>query len=103
MFGPGAYRPDPTEGITAIADLPPARDRPLQSQRQAATRVRVVVTRPIGTSSPSGRCTTWGISTCGVRVISWSPIRSITVRSVASTSTRTSPIWRHPAVSTPTA
>jgi hypothetical protein len=21
MFGPGAYRPDPTEGITAIADL----------------------------------------------------------------------------------
>ena len=23
MFGPGAYRPDPTEGVTAIADLPP--------------------------------------------------------------------------------
>ena len=23
MFSPGAYRPDPTEGITAIADLPP--------------------------------------------------------------------------------
>src|SRR5215813_3297764 len=23
MFGPGAYRPDPTEGITTIADLPP--------------------------------------------------------------------------------
>ena len=23
MFGPGAYRPDPTEGMTAIADLPP--------------------------------------------------------------------------------
>ena len=23
MFGPGTYRPDPTEGITAIADLPP--------------------------------------------------------------------------------
>ena len=22
MFGPGAYRPDPSEGITAIADLP---------------------------------------------------------------------------------
>ena len=22
MFGPGAYRPDPTEGMTAIADLP---------------------------------------------------------------------------------
>ena len=23
MCGPGAYRPDPTEGMTAIADLPP--------------------------------------------------------------------------------
>ena len=23
MFGPGAYRPDPTEGMTAIVDLPP--------------------------------------------------------------------------------
>ena len=23
MFGPGAYRPDPSEGMTAIADLPP--------------------------------------------------------------------------------
>jgi hypothetical protein len=23
MFGPGAYRPDPTEGMTAMADLPP--------------------------------------------------------------------------------
>src|SRR2546429_9485127 len=22
MFGPGAYRPDPTEGITALAELP---------------------------------------------------------------------------------
>ncbi len=22
MFGPGAYRPDPSEGITAIANLP---------------------------------------------------------------------------------
>ena len=23
MFGPGVYRPDPTEGITAMANLPP--------------------------------------------------------------------------------
>jgi hypothetical protein len=23
MVGPGVYRPDPTEGVTAIADLPP--------------------------------------------------------------------------------
>jgi hypothetical protein len=22
MFGPGAYRPDPSEGMSAIADLP---------------------------------------------------------------------------------
>ena len=64
---------------------------------------RIVVTRPIGTSSSGGHCTTWGISTCGVRVISWSRIRSITAPSVASTFTRTSPIWGHRAVSTHTA
>lgn len=23
MFGPGEYRPDPTEGITHVEDLPP--------------------------------------------------------------------------------
>jgi hypothetical protein len=23
MFGPGAYRPDPSEGMTSPADLPP--------------------------------------------------------------------------------
>ena len=28
MFGPGAYRPDPTEGITAMADLPPPESVP---------------------------------------------------------------------------
>ena len=27
MFGPGTYRPDPTEGMTAIADLPPPMSR----------------------------------------------------------------------------
>src|SRR2546430_7307093 len=64
---------------------------------------RIVVTRPIGTSSFGGHCTTWGISTCGVRVISWSRIRSTTVQSVARTLARTSPIWRHRAVSTRTA
>ena len=28
MFGPGAYRPDPTAGMTAMADLPPPESIP---------------------------------------------------------------------------
>src|SRR6266446_5983124 len=51
--------------------------------------VRVVVTRPLGTSRLSGRDTTWGISTCGVRGISWSRRRSTPGRSAARTFTRT--------------
>ena len=35
MFGPGAYRPDPTEGITAIANLPPPE---IVSSRRTYTR-----------------------------------------------------------------
>src|SRR5262245_65366512 len=31
MFGPGAYRPDPTEGITAIVDLPDRKSTRLNS------------------------------------------------------------------------
>ena len=40
MCGPGAYRPDPTEGMTAIADLPPPEIVPSRrpSQRQACPR-----------------------------------------------------------------
>src|SRR5262245_27009017 len=40
MFGPGAYRPDPTEGITAIADLPPPEIVPYRRtyERQACPR-----------------------------------------------------------------
>jgi hypothetical protein len=40
MFGPGASRPDPTEGMTAIADLPPPAIVPASrpSQRQACPR-----------------------------------------------------------------
>ena len=40
MFGPGAYRPDPTEGITAIADLPPPEIVPYTrtNTRQACPR-----------------------------------------------------------------
>jgi len=44
MFGPGAYRPDPTEGITAIADLPPPEIVPASRTytRQAPRRFAVV-------------------------------------------------------------
>jgi len=40
MFGPGAYRPDPTEGMTAIADLPPPEIVPYRRTytRQACPR-----------------------------------------------------------------
>jgi hypothetical protein len=40
MFGPGAYRPDPTEGMTAIADLPPPELVPYNRpyERQACRR-----------------------------------------------------------------
>ena len=40
MFGPGAYRPDPTEGMSAIADLPPPEIVPASrtSTRQACPR-----------------------------------------------------------------
>jgi hypothetical protein len=42
MVGPGAYRPDPPEGMTAIADLPPPEVVPASrpSQRQACPRCR---------------------------------------------------------------
>ena len=40
MVGPGVYRPDPTEGITAIANLPPPEIVPASrtSTRQACPR-----------------------------------------------------------------
>jgi predicted nucleic-acid-binding Zn-ribbon protein len=40
MFGPGTYRPDPTEGITTIADLPPPEIVPYSRthKRQACPR-----------------------------------------------------------------
>ena len=43
MFGPGAYRPDPTEGITAIANLPPPEIVPSSRTytRQACTDLRL--------------------------------------------------------------
>jgi hypothetical protein len=90
MFGPGAYRPDPTEGITAIANLPPPE---IVSSKRTYPRQ----------ACPRCGYTTWGISTSGVHAILWSPIHSTTVRSVASTFTPTSLIWRHPAVSILTA
>src|SRR5215831_13163479 len=108
-----ARRTPPCSVRVRIDPIPPKGLPPLQTchrQRSslpvAPTRdkhVRGAVTRPIGTSSSSGRCTTWGISTCGVPVISSSRIRSIIVRNVISTSRLTCRIWRHPVVSIPTA
>ena len=91
MFGPGAYRPDPTEGITAIADLPPPEIVPSSRTytRQACPRCGHQAYRD---KQYQRTLHDLGILTYGVRVISWSPIRSTTVRSVASTLTRTSPI-----------
>jgi len=42
MVGPGAYRPDPTEGMTALADLPPPEIVPASRtyRRQACPRCR---------------------------------------------------------------
>ena len=99
MFGPGAYRPDPTEGMTAIADLPPP-ELVLSSRtytRQACPRCGPQAYRDKQYQRTLHDLT----STCGVRVVSWSPIRSTTVRSVASTLMQTSQISPHPVVSTP--
>jgi hypothetical protein len=65
MFGPGAYRSDPPEGMTAIADLPAPEIVPYSRtyERQA---VLVVRTRFPGMSSPSGSCVTSGIAMYGV-------------------------------------
>ncbi len=102
MFGPGAYRPDPTEGITAIADLPPPEVVPYSRtyERQACPRCTHQAYRD---KQFQRRLHDLGNLDCGVRVIWWSPLRSITAASVASTSMRTCPIWHHPEVSTPTA
>ena len=91
MCGPGAYRPDPTEGMTAIADLP-APEIVLycrNNKQQPCPRCGHSAYRD---KQASGHCTTWGISTSGVRVISWSRMRSMTVRNVRSTSMWTSRI-----------
>lgn len=42
MFGPGEYRPDPSAGITAIADLPPPEIAPYSrnDRRKACPRCR---------------------------------------------------------------
>ena len=113
-FGPNlhARRTKPGAVRVRIAPIPRKVSQRLQScrsQRSSRTiaptrdkRVRVVAIRPIETKSSIERCTTSGISTCGVRVISWSRIRSTTVRRAASTLARTSRIWHHRAVSIPT-
>jgi hypothetical protein len=69
MFGPGAYRPDPSEGITLPAALPQPEIVPYSRNNIRQPCPRCGHTRPIGASSLIGRGTTWGISTRGVRVI----------------------------------
>jgi len=58
VFGPGTYRPDPSEGITVIADLPQPEIVPYSrnDQRNACPRCGHVAYRD---KQSSGRCTTW--------------------------------------------
>src|SRR4029450_3634035 len=90
-----ARRTQPCSVQVRIDPIPPKGLPRLQTchrQRSSHTvgptsdkRVHVVVIRPIETKSSIERCTTWGISTGGVRVISWSRIRSTTVPSAVNT------------------
>src|SRR4029453_16831781 len=68
MVGPGVYRPDPTEGITAIADLPPPENVPASRTytRQACPRCGHQAYRD---KQYNGGCTIWAISTSGVHAI----------------------------------
>jgi hypothetical protein len=103
MVGPGAYRPDPTEGMPAIADLPAPEIVPSRrnDKRQPCPRCGHSAYRDKQFQRTLHDLGT--ISTSGVHAISSSPIRNTTARSVGSTFMRTSPISPHPVVSTPTA
>ena len=102
MFGPGAYRPDPTEGMTAIVDLPPPEIVPYSrnDKRQPCPRCSHSAYRDKQfqrTLHDLGNLDLW----CPRDLVV--PIRNTTVRNVRSTSRLTCRIWRHRAVSTPTA
>ncbi len=60
MFGPSEYRPDPTEGITRVEDLPPPK---IMVRRRNANDicVRTAGTVPIATNKSSELCMTWAI------------------------------------------
>ena len=99
MLGPGAYRPDPTEGITAIADLPLPEIVPYSrnDKRQPCPRCGHSAYRDKQsqrTLHDLGNLDLW----CPRDL--WSRIRSITVRNVRSTSMRTSRSWHHRGVIT---
>src|SRR5215510_9445366 len=101
MCGPGEYRPDPSAGITAPADLPQPEIVPYSRNdlRQPCPRCGPQAYRDKQyqrTLHDLGNLDLW----CPRDLV---PIRSTTVRSVASTFTRISLIWHHPALSTPTA
>src|SRR5256885_15522835 len=102
MFGPGAYRPDPTEGITAIADLPPPEIVPSSRiyTRQACPHC--------GHQAYRDKQCQRTLHDLGNLAL-WCPRDLVVTYSqhdctkFARTLTRTSPIWGHRAVSTRTA
>src|SRR4029450_2154538 len=60
----------PPNGVPRLPTYHRQRSSPIAAMT-SGNPVPAVGTPPIGTSSPNGRCTTWAISTCGVRVLSW--------------------------------
>src|SRR5437868_8779612 len=102
MFGPGEYRPDPSAGITAPADLP---------QPEIVLYSRNEIRQPCphcGHAAYRDKQSHRTLHDLG-NLDLWCPRDLVitysqhTVRSVANTLAPTSLIWRHPAVSTPTA
>ncbi len=61
MFGPGAYRPDPTEGITQREDLPAPQIMCAVNAPPHDIAVRAVGTVPIAISKSSDSCMTSAI------------------------------------------
>src|SRR5215217_8533041 len=103
MFGPGAYRSDPTEGITAIADLPQPEIVPYSGndKRQPCPRCGHSAYRDKQlqrTLHDLGNLALW----CPRDLVVTYSQHYCTKRNVRSTSRLTCRIWRPRAVSTPT-
>jgi hypothetical protein len=94
--------PIPPQGCLRLPTCPRQSSSPLVAMT-SGNPGHAVVTRPIETSSPSGRCTPWGLSMGGGRALSWSRMHSSSVRHVRRTGTRPCRLWRHRGVRTPTA